>query len=211
MAVPNGVHSVSEEAMSARILLEVALRVLGMWVCLSGVTGLTSVVSFCLQTGSATPDVMLSAVPIVMQLLLGGVMLFGAPGIAARFYRRDGANHVLQIAVGRGDVFRIACFLLGVCLLVHASIPAVRLAMFGFLGTGFGARELSEVLEMTVNLAIGIWLVIGSRAIAAFLSNLRYDPDTIPAQRFSIAMLLVLFAMIAVFLGLIRIASLGHP
>ena len=64
-------------------------------------------------------------------------------------------------------------------------------------------------MTTVVYVATGVLLVFGSQRISELLLNLRYDPDTIPKQQLSIAMLLILVVLFAVILGVIRRMSLG--
>ena len=60
-----------------------------------------------------------------------------------------------------------------------------------------------------VYVASGILLVFGSRKISEMLSRLGYDPDTIPAERFSIVILLILLVLFAIMVGVIRFMAHG--
>ena len=51
------------------------------------------------------------------------------------------------------------------------------------------------------------WSRVWRRECGELLANLRYDPDTIPAQRISIAMLLLVTLLFAIALAVIRRVS----
>jgi hypothetical protein len=206
--------------MSARILFEVALRVLGVWLFFSAVSSLTSLVSFYLTNVPGLSPGMLSynmmsyfvtsTASFFMELLMSGALIFAAPRIAARFYPRKAEDQELRVAVGPGDVYRTACFVLGAYFLVRTAEPAGRLVGAGLSGrVFFQASQLADALTAMVYVASGILLVFGSRKISQLLSNLRYDPDTIPAQRFSLAVLMILLFLCAIVLGVIRFMAQG--
>ena len=164
----------------------------GVWFCLTAFTGLVGAVSFFLQSGWNMAEFLR-----VRHACCGGAA--GGCGISSSW--RPASPHVsigaaeidqpLQIAVGPGDIFRTACFVLGVYWLVRASLPAGRLVVSGFWAQGLRRCQSwrstrSDRLRSQWHLAC-LWRT----QIAELLTNLRYDPDTIPAQRFSIAMLLI--------------------
>ena len=198
--------------MSARILFEVALRVLGVWLFFSAISGLMSLVSFYLTSGTlpgATSYVVASAVSIFVQSLMSGALILGAPRLAERFYPRKAEEQELRIAVGPGDVYRTACFVLGAYFLVRTAEPAGRLVGADFSDIVWQPRQLADALTAMVYAASGLLLVLGSRKISEMLSRLGYDPDTIPAERFSIVILLSLLVLFAILLGAIRFMAHG--
>jgi hypothetical protein len=106
-----------------------------------------------------------------------------------------------------GDVYRTACFVLGVYLLVQAVTPACRLVIADYNNNVVIWRSGTltyDAITVIVYTAIGMALVFGSGWIGGWFSSLHYDPDTIPQQRFSIAALLLLFVILAVCLEVIR-------
>jgi hypothetical protein len=188
--------------MSARTLLEVALRLLGICLCLVAITHMTANVSFLLLNPWAVTDFLSFFAPVVVQLLLGFLLIVFARRIAAWFYPRN--EEVLQIAVGPGDIYRTACFVLGVYLLVQAAVPAGRLVGSGYARLVWMPQDVATLVELIVDLACGVWLVFGSRSISEFLRRLGYDANAIPAQRFSIAALFIILLVVALAFGLIR-------
>ena len=67
----------------------------------------------------------------------------------------------------------------------------------------------ADAITAAVYLATGLVLVFGSQRIGQFMSNLRYDPDTIPKQQVSLALLLLAILAFAVILGVIRAFTRG--
>jgi hypothetical protein len=205
-----------DQPMSARILFEVAMRVMGVWLFVSAISDLMSQVSLVysvIVSGQMLADamnyIMPSAVALAVRLLMSGALILGAPRAAKRFYPQMTEDQEMRIAVGPGDMYRTACFVLGAYFLVRTAEPAGRLVAAGFAGMVWHVDQLANALTVMVYTASGILLVFGSRKISEMLSHLGYDPDTIPAQRFSIAMLLILLVLIAIILGVIRFISHG--
>jgi len=204
--------------MSARLLFEVALRVLGLWFVCNSVTSFTTAASLYLTIAwsSVTPSVphyvvASASVTTAVQLVLGTVLIRWAPGMAARCYPPGAANEASQSRVGPGDVYHTACFVLGVYLLVLATEPVSRLVIAGIGRTpGWShIRLASDAVTIVMYTVTGILLVFGSRPLSELLSNLRYNPDTIPKQQISIAVLLIIVLLFAVVLTVIRRMSLG--
>jgi hypothetical protein len=62
----------------------------------------------------------------------------------------------------------------------------------------------NNVVPLLANAVGGALLVFGARPISDLLANLRYDPDTIPKQQISIALLLVALVAFALILTILR-------
>lgn len=113
--------------MPARLLLEVTIRVLGLWSLYSAVASLAQSAGMTLSViGMVGPPtrwlfVGQVVVPFVVQCFLGAMLIWWAPRIAARFYPAGANEAEVRLSVGPGDVFRIACFILGVHLLLTAA------------------------------------------------------------------------------------------
>jgi hypothetical protein len=148
-------------------------------------------------------------VTIITRMLLGGALVYGAPAVAGRFYPRDSLNEESRLAVGPGDIYRTACFVLGAYLLVSTARPAGLLVSNAVSGSWQPNQLAAEAVTAVVYMFSGLLLVFGSHRIAEMLSSLRYDPDTVPRQQISLAMLLIVLVLIAVVLGVARRLSLG--
>jgi hypothetical protein len=199
--------------MSARLLMEVALRVLGIWFLLSSIVTMTPMASYYLANVSLGGlGVLISyGVAFVVQLALGVMLIRWAPSMAARFYPLDADEPEPQIRVGPGDIYHTACFVLGVYLLVLGVESSGRWAV-GALPTSFGMQgsQLANIaVSAIVYTASGLLLIFGSRRIGQWMSNLRYDPDSIPQQQFSLKLLLIITGVVAVILGAIRMITVG--
>ncbi len=199
--------------MSTRVLLELATRVMGLWFALSAFVGLMGMMPWYFSSlwNAESPDgtsyfLALVLTP-VFQIGMGATLVLWAPGIAAHFYPSGDDDEKLQINVGPGDVYRTACFVLGVYLLILAVPPACRVALAGY-GGAFGSSP-GDVVTGLVFTIFGVLLAFGSKQIGEWLTYLRYDPNTIPRQRIAIAALLLLFVILAVCLEMIRRISVG--
>jgi hypothetical protein len=203
--------------MSARVLLEIALRVFGIWYVFLAVNSLLSSASLVVGSLLSIPGTNLGNpfiaggffVVFLVQLLLGGALIYGAPAIAVRFYPPGGESETPRVSVGPGDVYRTACFVLGAYLLVQATEAAGRIVIFELSEYGTRDQVAAYSIKAMVSLASGLVLVFGSRKITEMLASLRYDPETIPQQKFSIAILLAVLAFVAVVLGVTRMIVVG--
>lgn len=200
--------------MSARLLLEVALRVLGFWALLNSILALSTTVSLFLSEmnfhgnlGMVDPTIWSSAIAVAMQFIMGALLLWLAPAIAARFYPTDVGSEASQVRVGPGDVYRVACFVLGAYLLVLGAQSAADTVAIGFERHLMGLSQPQLIqggIDASIYFVSGLLLVFGSQPISELLLNLRYDPETIPQQQLSIAALLVVLVAVAVVIGVIR-------
>ncbi len=201
--------------MSARILLEVALRILGLWFLFTSVNILTTTVSLYMTNiwGSGNVDMtnylVAYGVNFAVQFAIGLGAIRYAPVVAARFYPAEADDDKSPTRIGPGDLYHTACFVLGVYLLVSTAGPAGRFMIASMQG-GWGQNQVaSEAFTMLVNWAAGIFLIFGSRRIGELTSSLRYDPEAIPKQRFSVTNLILLFVFVTFILWAIRRMTLG--
>lgn len=207
-------HPIEGVPMTARLLLEVALRVLGLWVLLNALLGITSTGSLFLSemnlhgdVGMVDPAIWSSGTTVGMHFMLGVLLIWLAPAISASFYPQDLENEALEVRIGPGDVYRVACFVLGAYLVVQGAQSAANTVVTGFDRqlSGFSQPQLIQGgINASIYFVSGLLLVFGSRPISELLLNLRYDPETIPQQQLSIAALLVVLVAVAVVIGVIR-------
>ncbi len=198
------------QTVSARLLLETAIRVLGLWFVFTAISSLAAEAYLWLPgpPGPVAPDLMIaSVIPGVVRGLLGVMLTWWAPSAAAWFYPADSKDAQIHLNVGPGDIYRVACFVLGAYLLVRTAEPASRLVVLLIQETPRtwrSGRAVAHAVVALVYMAAGVLLVFGSRRIGELLSHLRYDPDTIPQQQISLAMLLSLILLLGLILGVIR-------
>ena len=194
--------------MTARLLFEIALRVLGLWFFFTSIVTLTTIVTVSFSIPGPTGYLRGAAATNVAQFVIGILLVYFAPAMSAWFYPSVAQSEAPRVAVGPGDIYRAACFVLGAYLLVSASRPAALLLDAVLSGESLG-RAAAEVMTLVVYAGSGLLLVFGSRPIAEMLSNLRYDPDTIPKQQFSLALLLTVIVVVAIALGAFRMLYPG--
>src|SRR5262245_15060791 len=98
--------------MSTRQLFEVALRVLGVWYCLTAVTGVALTISFALATTSLTMpnrDAYLVAyvATLASQVAIGAALILWAPAIVSYFLPEEEPRDAPQTRVGPGDIYHV--------------------------------------------------------------------------------------------------------
>lgn len=196
--------------MSARILLEVTLRILGLWYLFTSLNNLTTTVSFYMSGGwdSSAGDQMTNyaiaqGVSIAVQIAIGLGLIFGAPSVAARLYREETDAGESPVRVGPGDIYHTACFVLGAYVLINTAAPVGRLvsARFRGLEQGWLANDFFTVI---VHTTAGLLLIFGSRRISELLLSLRHDPESVPKQRLGVSNLLTLIVFLGLLIGTIR-------
>ena len=133
--------------MSARLLLEVTLRVLGLWALYMALTDAVDFAAVMLPVygsgavGGVPPGWLSDYVGrSLVHCLLGTLLIWWAPRIAARFYPAGVSEAEVHLNVGPGDVYRIACFVLGLYLLVNTAQPASRLVAAAMQGAWSGRQ-----------------------------------------------------------------------
>lgn len=198
--------------MSARVVFEVGVRLIGFWLVVHGVQTLVHMISVWNTTHvrqNLNAEFILSYLGLSASYgLVGAASLYFAPQISRRVYPETDPDTLTPSQVGPGDVYRIACFVLGVYLFVtnvpHPLTTLVIAAVQGQifrLGSDLLALNLVLVL---VNVVISVLLIFGAKPVSELLTNLRYDPDTIPQQRITIAMLMIVMLIFAATLAIVR-------
>lgn len=194
--------------MSARQLFEVALRILGVWFVLSSITTMTMTASLYLSGGLAGTGVntarwvFASGVNFLIEFVIGLGLILYAPVVTGFCYRKQDDAEESEIRIGPGDIYHVACFVLGAFVFVKAAEPAGRMVNAGFQGSNYGMA--GDAFTMIAYMSAGLLLVFGARRIGEGLSRMKYDPDSIVDQQISVRILLVLTALVAVALGVAR-------
>jgi hypothetical protein len=200
--------------MSARLLFEVALRILGVWFVFTALNGIAMAASIYLSGGLGGTGVdptrwfFASGISVVVQSAFGLGLILCAANVAARFYPEQVDATESQVRVGPGDIYHIACFVLGAFVFVLAVEPAGRIVNAGLQGQHY--RIAGDAFTMIVFMSTGILLVFGASRIGKLLSGLRYDPDSVANQQFSVKILLILTGLVAVLLGVARWLALKN-
>jgi hypothetical protein len=199
--------------MSAKLLLEVALRILGLWLLFSALPGLASSVPWFIGEAFATSGgkfhyLASTGISFIVQALLGLVALYWAPNISARFYPSDIEAPQSPIRIGPGDFYHTACFVLGVYFLVRGAVAGGQAATTALAE---GSRNSATLIFVSglVFATFGLFLVFGAGRIGQFISSIQYDPDSIPRQQFSLKLILIVTVLIAVMMGVIRVLTVG--
>ncbi len=203
-----------EAAMHARTLFEVLLRVLGVLLLVLSPTDLLSsgisIWQYVWEYASRDPWVAVYyLMPSVVQVTAGLFLLLGAPRIAAKFYPENLASaEPLRFGpIGVGDLYRIVTFGIGTVLIVVGCAFGARAAV-GLMTTRRDFWSDQTILDFLIAFAIyglsGLVLVFGSRQIGEWMATLRYDPDTIPAQQFSLRALLIVITLVGVAFAAMR-------
>jgi hypothetical protein len=67
------------------------------------------------------------------------------------------------------------------------------------------SNVVSNLVHALLLVLFGGALIFGARGAARFLNSLGYDPDSVPAQQFSLRVILSIVVGCAVVLGVIRL------
>lgn len=191
---------------------------MGVWFFFSAIHDLSTTATIHLSgfmagsTGFST-WLFASGVSIGFRVALGVGLILCAPFLSTRFYAEQVEPSESPSRVfGPGDIYRVACFVLGAFFFVSAAEPAGRVINAGFQYQQFsmnGSVMAGDVFTMIVYLSAGVFLTFGSQRIGEMLSSMRYDPESIPNQQYSVKLLMILTGLVAVLLGVLRWWSLG--
>ena len=206
--------------MSRRGLIIIVVRLMALWLFFSALQwlffGLYSVLQVFSPRLGAGPfsqrmlvDAGLATTVGVFAALAVSIALFLFAPVIARFVDRDSCSDEEAIAiegVGPGDFYHIACFGLGIYVFVQAIDPFIH-GLFGLLAVssvGLQNQTVAMFVKGVILLALGTGLVFGARGIAACFARLGHELGNIPAQQFSLRMILILVIGIAILLAIIR-------
>ncbi len=192
----------------------VALRVMGLWFIFGGICLIPMAVStfFWGPQGSMTAGQHLwlslsGMIPVAVRIVVGVLVVAFSGWIVSKFYPPPAADsgEIRFGKVGAGDLFRIACFVLGIYAMLQAVPSAVRLAdELMAAGPHTGGRVIQDAVHTGIYLVSGLILVFGAKGIARWMASLRYDADTVPKQQVSLLFLMGIVLLIAIVLGLMR-------
>jgi hypothetical protein len=198
--------------MKARLLLEVAIRLLGLWMSFESFVEGVAFLSYMPgllggQVPGAEYYLVTVAVSVVAKVVVGVIALIKAPRIASWIYPDESGDSEIALGVRPGDLYHIACFILGTYFLVHGVSLAAQSSFE--LVNGFASdRFVSRLLTFLVYFGSGLLLVFGGRRIAEWMAAIKYDPDSVPKQQFSIRLLLIVTFVVALILSIVRIATM---
>jgi hypothetical protein len=169
--------------MSSRGIAVLAFRVLALLAVLAAIgPGArvlpTMVLTWPYDAEGGSPWLMAASLvaPIVLPLLFGGVLWFGADRLAQKVVHEAGADSALTYEALQELAFSI----IGVFILAVA-IPALSKLVYYYwqLSTPGGVQIRTDVerratvIEMTVHIAVGLWLLFGGAGLAGVLRRLR--------------------------------------
>jgi hypothetical protein len=140
---------------------------------------------------------------------VGPLLICFAPRISAWFYTPRSDIDSNAIRVGPRDVYRIACFVLGVYLLVQTAAPVSRIALAAIQdprSVWMQGQLVNDALVVAVNTSAGLFLIFGSMPISKFLSNTT-DAVGVPPHRLTIIMMITMLGVFAGILALLRLAA----
>ena len=106
-------------------------------------------------------------------------------------------------SIRAGDLYHVAAFLMGIYVVVRAIRPGVQ-AVVVMVEQADPTTYVASLVESVVLLVFGGALILGARGLAAFFGSLGHDPDNVPAQQFSVGVILLVVGSIAVLIVVIR-------
>jgi len=207
--------------MRFRDLALVGLRLLAIWLACSALFVLTSLFYFAadmLFGGMSSPaggswaasGVLSQLIICSLHVVVAGLLFVYAPRLADWICRdvSDAQDARPVITLGAGDLYHVGCFLTGLWLLARAIRPGVR-ALVELVAQGSSnlfpdPPIVAQFAEAALLVIVGIVLVFGSRGLSRFLASLGHDPENIPAQQFSLRLLLGIVIGFALLLIVLR-------
>ncbi|NIW20267.1 hypothetical protein GWN28_18280 [candidate division KSB1 bacterium] len=174
-------------------LIIIALKLLAVYLSITGLTNLPPALAsaFAILSTDNTEAIFVVATSVHgLVYLIAGALLWGFSPKVARLIEGDipqfeqEDNEFTVATVLTSGLIILGFFVLGDALpsLVRIGIAALQPSMDNnfpqVVANAAGARKSlipwSDIVTMLVQLAFGIWLILGSRGIVAFLKKVRY-------------------------------------
>jgi len=206
--------------MRLRDLALVGLRLIAVWIVCNDIVHFAwtfyIIISLLLGDslgvgGAEWGFVLAQPIGFALRLVLVAVPLFiYAPRLAdwiCRDVAHDGQGPATG-ALGAGSLYHVACIVTGLWLLSCAIAPGMRVLASLVSQGGMTLRgnedKVAALSQSVVFLVFGVSLIFGSRGLSRLLASLGHDPDNVPAQQFSLRLLLALVIGVAVLLFALR-------
>jgi hypothetical protein len=200
---------------TGRLLTEVGLRLIGLWYVFAAIESVVNSASYVLHgylnqstANYSFAGATIAVVVAMAKLAMAVFIIYLAPAIAARFYPTESEPVDAKPAIGPGDVYHTACFVLGAYFLVQGGAMAIPFVAQLVTGSVRGIPTEYAGAMFLVHTVSGLLLIYGARPIAEFIGSIRHDPDSIPNQQLSLKMLLIVTGIVAVILGVARMVSM---
>ena len=160
-----------------------ALRLFGIWLLIQAIEQFVPLLLYVIS-GSGPSRGFSYAVTIVFWLVgrsvIGLVLLFFAPAIAARFYPSASSSKSQRVE-DEVNFLKIGMQLLGVYALLLAVQYASRVIVGYLSGDGFslnaGGSYFASLVTFGLNLAFAAILIIWNEQVVTLLAKFRYVPE----------------------------------
>ncbi|MCL4203964.1 MAG: hypothetical protein KJ000_15795 [Pirellulaceae bacterium] len=161
--------------------------------------------------GAGWGFVMAQSIGFSLRFLIVAVPLFIYAPRLADWICRDVADNDRGSAtgvLGAGSLYHVACIVTGLWFLSCAIAPGTRalapLVSQGGLSLRGNEVGVASLCQAVIFLVFGVSLIFGSRGLSRLLASLGHDPDNVPAQQFSLRLLLALVIGTALLLFAMR-------
>ena len=207
--------------MRLRDVTLVGLRLIAVWIACNDIVQFTwsfyVIVSLLLGDsrgvgGAGWGFVMAQSIGFSLRFLVVAVPLFIYAPRLADWICRDVAENDRGSAtgvLGAGSLYHVACMVTGIWLLSCAIAPGTRalasLVSQGGMTLRGNQDSVAAMCQAVLLLVFGVSLIFGSRGLSRLLVSLGHDPDNVPAQQFSLRLLLALVIGTALLLFAMRV------
>jgi hypothetical protein len=163
--------------MTKREVATLSFKVLSLYAFIKAIDKLPMLINYMYKydfSEAGLRGFMLFAAPMLLLLLCGGLLWFMAPFLASLLSKSS--ISVDDSAASLLDIQMVAFSVIGLYMLADSLPALVRSTIFHF---GYVSRGddpfVGEIMASLVKIAIGLWLLFGSRGLINFIRSMRRD------------------------------------
>lgn len=176
--------------MTKREIASLVIKLMGVFILLKTISYVPMVISM-MFSGMRSESLLIAGVMVILSIVMIAISLawslliiFFSDKFAARIIKENATIEALSTTINRDDVMMIAISCIGLYFITAAMPVVIRGLLYNaafmrirsgspFVGPSGLLNLLRELIVPAVQIAIGLWLFIGSKGIVKFWKKIR--------------------------------------
>jgi hypothetical protein len=164
--------------MTKKEIATLSFRVLSLYAFIKAIEHLSTVIYYAYQVGETdVPFFMTYAVPVLLLALCGVILWFSSPLLASSISKTAASED--NSAASLLSIQTVAFSIVGLYMIADSLPPLIRSAIWHFTSgsvvLGRNSPLFGVVAGSLIEIAIGLWLLFGSRGLVNFIAAMRRD------------------------------------
>ncbi len=164
--------------MTKKEIAMLSFKVLSLYAFLKAIDKLSTAIYYAYRVDEiGVPFVMVYIAPMLLFVLCGGLLWFLSPLLASSISKST--DHEDNSAASLFDIQSVAFSIVGLYMIADSLPHIVRSTIWHFtsdsLSMGKSSPLFGDVAGSLVEIAIGLWLLFGSRGLVNFITAMRRD------------------------------------